>query len=439
MIASIASITPGARAFVALAFGALAFALTDVHARVSSSSSRTSSAGRRRTTNRQARRWRARARARARGRDDDDVASKDTTGDMETDDERKGARRRAGYALGVIIAPYGDDENARAFDGKALALVHGKHAFARAFDSAKQAKALDRVVVVTDDYRVSEIARGYNAEVVMVAAGEGATGRGGRERSRASMANEAARATGGGWDYVCVIGADEPLVESDVIDACAMELERSADEWCVACVAVGACEEDEIASDARPKCVFDAHGFAMYFSRTTIPARRFRAANANLDASVGTPTKSESAANYWHQLGVAAYDADYLRMLCASDPTPLQRQERLEVLNTLENGYKIKVVKVDYAAPNIQTPADIPRVEAVLAKRIEEKRQASLRQATLKRKNGAKSADVSANGSPANGSPKTKADARHHGDADDASAFFTPSKPKDAELSARDM
>ena len=285
----------------------------------------------------------------------------------------RGTKKSKSYALGVIVAVYDDG----VFAGKPLAIVHGKPAFARAYEAAKKSTALDRVVVVTDDYRISEVARQFNAEVVMITEEMNGEGRGSASRAAAC----AARATGGGWDAVCAVGADEPMIETEVIDACIMELENNGDEWCVMSTALAAMDEEEIARDSRPKCVFDVNGFALYFSGSLIPARMDER-KQTLDAN-GVSVR-ESVGNYWHQLGVTVYDADYLRMLQASDPTPLQKQENLEMLNTLENGYKIKVVTVDYVAPKICVPEDIPRVEAVLAKRIEEKR--TVKNATLRRR-----------------------------------------------------
>ena len=352
------------RPVLSLAAGALAFAVTDKMSSTERDSSSPLVAQRRR-----ARRLKRRARA----------LNKPTG----ARGARKGKKTKS-YALGVVVAMYDDG----VFAGKPLAIVHGKPAFARAYDAAKKSTALDRVVVATDDYRISEVARQYNAEVVMIT--EEVAG-GGKDASRAVA--DAARATGGGWDCVCAVGADEPMIDTEVIDACIMELDNNGDEWCVMSTALAAMDEEEIERDSRPKCVFDVNGFALYFSGSVIPAR-MDDRKQTLDAN-GMVIR-ESVGNYWHQLGVTVYDADYLRMLQASEPTPLQRQEKLEVLNTLENGYKIKVVTVDYVAPKICVPEDIPRVEAVLAKRMEEKRVALAKSASLKRRGGSKAGSKTA-------------------------------------------
>jgi 3-deoxy-manno-octulosonate cytidylyltransferase (CMP-KDO synthetase) len=47
-------------------------------------------------------------------------------------------------------------------------------------------------------------------------------------------------------------------------------------------------------------------------------------------------------------------------------PTPLQLQEDLEQLKVLENGYKMKVIKVDHDAHGVDTPEDLAKVEALM-------------------------------------------------------------------------
>jgi 3-deoxy-manno-octulosonate cytidylyltransferase (CMP-KDO synthetase) len=49
-------------------------------------------------------------------------------------------------------------------------------------------------------------------------------------------------------------------------------------------------------------------------------------------------------------------------------PTPLEKLEKLEQLRVLENGYKIKVVPVDYEPIGVDIPADLQKVIASLTK-----------------------------------------------------------------------
>jgi 3-deoxy-manno-octulosonate cytidylyltransferase (CMP-KDO synthetase) len=69
---------------------------------------------------------------------------------------------------------------------------------------------------------------------------------------------------------------------------------------------------------------------------------------------------------YLLHLGIQCYDAKFLALYANMKPTPLQLQEDLEQLKVLENGYKMKVIKVDHDAHGVDTPEDLAKVEALM-------------------------------------------------------------------------
>jgi 3-deoxy-manno-octulosonate cytidylyltransferase (CMP-KDO synthetase) len=48
-------------------------------------------------------------------------------------------------------------------------------------------------------------------------------------------------------------------------------------------------------------------------------------------------------------------------------PTPLEKLEKLEQLRALENGFRIKVIPVDYQPIGVDTPEDLQRVVTFLS------------------------------------------------------------------------
>ena len=50
-------------------------------------------------------------------------------------------------------------------------------------------------------------------------------------------------------------------------------------------------------------------------------------------------------------------------------PTPLQLEEDLEQLKVLENGYRMKVIKVDHDAHGVDAPEDVEKIEALMRAR----------------------------------------------------------------------
>ena len=318
-------------------------------------------------------RWRARRRPEARASDavDEDADASARDARARAAGGKRGTRRRmsANFVLGVVSAPYEDGEDDQ-FAGKALMIVHGKPAFARAAESMKRCARLDRVVVATDDYRIVETAKEYGIETVLVAQDA--------RRTASTYARQAAKLTGGGWDFVVALKVDECLIDADSVDACVMEMEANADEWCVASTCVAATDPARLESETRPRCVFDKQGFALYLTRAVIPAIGSKPRETMTGELDLTPTKRETknrldaAAMHWHVLGCSCYDAMYLRTLVddSNDTTPLQRMENIEALNTLENGYKIKVCPVNNQTPALRAPEDVAVLEEVLRARV---------------------------------------------------------------------
>jgi 3-deoxy-manno-octulosonate cytidylyltransferase (CMP-KDO synthetase) len=96
------------------------------------------------------------------------------------------------------------------------------------------------------------------------------------------------------------------------------------------------------------KVVLDAHGCALYFSRSPIPYLRDYAG----------PLAGAPAQPLGH-LGIYSYRRDFLLRYAALPPSPLEEAEKLEQLRALGAGYRIKVAVTPYASIGIDTPADL--------------------------------------------------------------------------------
>ena len=107
------------------------------------------------------------------------------------------------------------------------------------------------------------------------------------------------------------------------------------------------------------KVVTGATGRALYFSRRTIPFLRDHATQ---------PVAAQLAAfPFLKHLGIYGYRRDALLRLVHFPPSPLELAERLEQLRALENGIPIAVVRVNYDSVGVDVPADVARVEQLLA------------------------------------------------------------------------
>lgn len=102
----------------------------------------------------------------------------------------------------------------------------------------------------------------------------------------------------------------------------------------------------------RVKCVVDNHGYAIYFSRGLIPFNKSGNVNPQFP--------------YLLHLGIQSYDTKFLSIYPELPSTPLQLEEDLEQLKVLENGYKMKVIKVEHDAHGVDTPEDVEKIESLM-------------------------------------------------------------------------
>ena len=255
----------------------------------------------------------------------------------ESDSMSDSNRGAAPKVLGVIPARYASTR----FPGKPLALILGKPMIVHTYESAIQAKSLDKLVVATDDERIRACCEQANIPVVL---------------TDTDLPNGTARCAqaleklGDMWDVVVNIQGDEPLIEPHIIDACVETLWGSPSS-CVHSTPVTALSVVDVHNPSRVKCVLDKDGYALYFSRSCIP---------------GCKASCSRHGNYYLHLGLQCYDANYLRIFTHLLPTPLEIAEDLEQLRTLENGYRIKVVVVAHEGHGVDEPADIISIEKIV-------------------------------------------------------------------------
>lgn len=244
--------------------------------------------------------------------------------------------KKRGERIAVIPSRYGSER----FPGKPLAQIGGRPMIEWVWRRASAADLIDRVLVATDDKRIAETVHAFGGEVVMTSP-EHTTG--------TDRIAEAIRELDA--DIVVNVQGDEPLIPADVINELVRCMETSAADMATA--AVPFADETQIENPNNVKVVCAADGAALYFSRAPIPY----------------PRASDSKVAPLHHWGLYAYTRSCLERLTRQPPSPLECCERLEQLRALENGLRIQVLVVDQAAPDVNVPEDIARVEAILKER----------------------------------------------------------------------
>ena len=142
---------------------------------------------------------------------------------------------------------------------------------------------------------------------------------------------------------------DEPLIEPEIIDRCVEALQSDPNAvYSTPCTELS---REEATQRQRVKVIMDKDEYAIYFSRGLLPH--------NKD---GVPKDFR----YWLHLGLQCYDANFIKTYARLPETPLMLEEDLEQLKVLENGYKIKMIKVDHSAHGVDKPEDIESIIKIM-------------------------------------------------------------------------
>jgi 3-deoxy-manno-octulosonate cytidylyltransferase (CMP-KDO synthetase) len=235
--------------------------------------------------------------------------------------------------------------------GKPLADIAGKPMVVRVAERALASGAA-RVVVATDDPRVRDAVVAHGLEACMTR-GDHATG-----TDRLAEAAQQLRLPDD--EIVVNVQGDEPLLDAALIRSMAALLAARPDAaMATACHPIG--DAAEAFNPNVVKVVLDAAGYALYFSRATIPWAR----DAFRDTSGALPQGMPLYRHY----GLYAYRVSFLRAYPTLAAAPIERFEVLEQLRALWHGYRIAVeITHGTPAPGIDTPEDLARAREIFAK-----------------------------------------------------------------------
>lgn len=248
----------------------------------------------------------------------------------------------------VIPARYGSTR----LPGKPLLEIAGKPMIIHVCERAKEAQA-DEVVVATDDQRIFDTVSEFGVHVVMTQPDH---------QSGTERIAEVAELCG--WvdsDIIVNLQGDEPLIPAKYICDVATALGAQGQAGIATLAAKINCVE-EVFNPNTVKVVLNKHGYALYFSRASIPWDRdqFSHSREQLPAHV----------EYLRHIGMYAYRVAFLKEYCQWERSPLEAIESLEQLRILWHGASV-LVKTVASTPEagVDTQEDLMRVEKVLLNR----------------------------------------------------------------------
>ena len=221
--------------------------------------------------------------------------------------------------------------------GKPLINIQNKPMIQWVVEAAQQSAA-EQVIVATDDQRIAETVEGFGG-VCCMTRNDHTTGTDRIVEVAETMA----------WTDETVIvnlQGDEPAMPAALIDQCAALLADSDAE--LATLASPLLSEADFRNPNVVKVLCDSAGYAIYFSRATIPYPR---------EPSGLQTAIQSAL---HHHGIYANRCGVLRRLVAAEPSTAEITEQLEQLRALDLGMKIRVGVPDTRpGPGVDTEKDL--------------------------------------------------------------------------------
>jgi 3-deoxy-manno-octulosonate cytidylyltransferase (CMP-KDO synthetase) len=249
--------------------------------------------------------------------------------------------------IGVIPARFASTR----LIGKPLADIGGKPMIQHTYESASKSKLISKIVIAVDDKKVSKVAEGFGAEVIMT------------PKSMATGSDRIAFAAKYYKDAEIIVNiqGDEPFINGTMID---QAIEPLVFDLKVNVSTLAKKIEDlkELKSPSVTKVVFDYNNYALYFSRSPIPYVR--------DAK--TNTERITKGDIYKHIGLYVYRKEALQRFSKLEPTDLEKTEKLEQLRMLENGFKIKIVVTEFESIAVDTQEDLERARKYYAKYIRE-------------------------------------------------------------------
>ncbi|KAA9001131.1 3-deoxy-manno-octulosonate cytidylyltransferase [Affinibrenneria salicis] len=231
--------------------------------------------------------------------------------------------------------------------GKPLADIHGKPMVVHVMERARESGA-NRVIVATDHPDVVAAVQAAGGEVCLTSPDHHS----GTER----LAEVIDRYDFADDEIIVNVQGDEPLIPAVIVRQVAENL--AGCQAGMATLAVPIDSSEEAFNPNAVKVVTDAQGYALYFSRATIPWER----------DLFAVSKATPGDHLLRHIGIYAYRAGFVRRYVGWAPSPLENIEMLEQLRVLWYGEKIHVA-VARAVPSVgvDTPEDLQRVRERMA------------------------------------------------------------------------
>ncbi len=217
---------------------------------------------------------------------------------------------------------------------KMLVPVQGVPLIQRTYQRVLNSNLFDDIWVATDDLTISNLIENIGGKTIMT-----------DSKLKTGTDRVAFAANKLTLDGVIVnIQGDQPFVKDSMLKALVSPILNG--DCQMSTISQPLMSDDHNNPDVA-KVICDMNQFAIYFSRSLIPYPR-------------NPSSSPLAR---HHVGIYAFEAEFLQTFSQLPQTPLEQSESLEQLRAIEHQEKIKVIQVNETCVEINTQADIDRLE----------------------------------------------------------------------------
>lgn len=233
---------------------------------------------------------------------------------------------------------------------KPLLDIAGKPMLYHTWQAALQSDA-EQVVIATDDQRIFDVMKSFGADVCMTRKDH---------VSGTDRIAEVAKLQSWNDDAIIVnLQGDEPLTPPQLLQQVAQGLAQHS-AASMATLSTPIIHDEDIHNSNVVKLVTDKLGYALYFSRASIPWYR--------DAFADDINNVPSQHIFQRHIGIYAYRVSFLKDYGLLEAANLEQIESLEQLRVLWHGYRIHVsVTAVMPGHGIDTQQDLDRVRKMFA------------------------------------------------------------------------
>jgi 3-deoxy-manno-octulosonate cytidylyltransferase (CMP-KDO synthetase) len=252
-------------------------------------------------------------------------------------------------AVAVIPARYSSTR----LPGKALLPIAGKPLIVWVAERAASASTISKVIVATDDARISDAVTRAGFEAMMT-----------REDHKSGTDRVAEVASRLDAEIIVNVQGDEPMIAADTIDRAVSALIDDPTAQ-MSTTSEEILDAGDVTNPSVVKVTVDDDGNAVSFSRNPIPYRNQAVAkHGSIESS---PDASRLLFSFSKHTGLYVYRRAFLIEFAGWPQSENEKAQSLEQLRALDRGVRIKVVEAASPSIGVDTAEDLERVRAIMS------------------------------------------------------------------------